>query len=178
MDSGVRFCVGIVAVAASSSAAFAQERNRPLLATEFPARVLAAHNVARVQAGAAQLSWDPVLAEGAAQHAVYMARTGDFNHSDRRTRPGIGENLWSGTHGAYSIETAVGGWAAERRKFQPGIFPNNSSTGNWLDISHYTQMIWPTTTRVGCALASNMRTDYLVCRYSPKGNIDGRNIGN
>jgi hypothetical protein len=38
-------------------------------------------------------------------------------------------------------------------------------------------MIWPTTTRVGCALASTPRTDYLVCRYSPAGNIDGRWVG-
>ena len=38
------------------------------------------------------------------------------------------------------------------------------------------QMIWPTTTHVGCALASNARSDYLVCRYSPAGNIDGRQL--
>jgi hypothetical protein len=37
-------------------------------------------------------------------------------------------------------------------------------------------MIWPTTTRVGCALATNASTDYLVCRYSPAGNIDGRPV--
>jgi hypothetical protein len=68
----------------------------------------------------------------------------------------------------------VGNWASERRYFVPGTFPNNSRSGNWEDIGHYTQMIWPTTTHVGCALASNATTDYLVCRYSPAGNVDGR----
>jgi hypothetical protein len=27
---------------------------------------------------------------------------------------------------------------------------------------------------MGCAMASNARNDYLVCRYSPAGNIVGR----
>jgi hypothetical protein len=38
-------------------------------------------------------------------------------------------------------------------------------------------MIWPTTTNIGCALASTPRTDYLVCRYAAAGNIDGRPVG-
>jgi hypothetical protein len=82
-----------------------------------------------------------------------------------------------GSRGAYSVETMVGGWASEKRNFMAGIFPNNSRTGNWIDVAHYTQMIWPTTQRIGCALASNGRTDYLVCRYAPAGNIDGRCVG-
>jgi len=105
-----------------------------------------------------------------------MAATGRFEHSDRRTRPGIGENIWFGTHGRYSVEAMVGAWAAEKRLFVPGIYPNVSRTGNWADVPHYTQMIWRTTQRVGCAVAATPRLDYLVCRYSPKGNIDGRRM--
>ena len=37
-------------------------------------------------------------------------------------------------------------------------------------------MIWPTTQRVGCAVASTQRVDYLVCRYATAGNIDGRPV--
>ena len=149
----------------------------PLLATEFPARVLAAHNVERVRIGATILVWDSLLAEGAALHAARMAASNDFSHSDRSTRIGVGENLWRGTRGAYPVEAMVGAWLGERRDFIPGVFPNNSRTGDWMAVSHYTQMIWPTTTHVGCALASNRSTDYLVCRYSPKGNVDGRPVG-
>lgn len=71
----------------------------------------------------------------------------------------------------------VGAWASEKRMFAPGVFPAVSRTGNWIDVAHYTQMIWPTTQRIGCALASTGRTDYLVCRYSPAGNVDGRWVG-
>lgn len=146
-------------------------------AAQFPARVLAAHNAARARAGVAPLVWDDALGSAAAAYARQMAMTGRFAHSDRSRRRGTGENLWMGTRGAFSIEAMVGGWASERRWFRPGIFPNVSRTGNWEDVGHYSQMIWPTTTRLGCALASTAHIDYLVCRYAGAGNIDGRSVG-
>jgi cysteine-rich secretory family protein len=157
----------------AASAAAAQPQS---FASQFPARVLAAHNAQRAALGLPPLVWDNAIGTGAAAYAAQMASTGLFQHSDRSTRPGIGENLWYGTHGAYSVEAMVGGWASERHDFAAGVFPNVSRTGNWMDVAHYTQMIWPTTQRVGCALAATPRTDYLVCRYSPKGNIDGRRV--
>ena len=145
-------------------------------AAQFPARILAAHNAVRAQAGVAPLVWDNALGSAAAVYARQMAMTGRFAHSDRSQRRGVGENLWMGSRGAYSVETMVGSWASERRVFRPGVFPAVSRTGSWADVGHYTQMVWPTTTHVGCAIASTARTDYLVCRYSPAGNIDGRPV--
>ena len=46
--------------------------------------------------------------------------------------------------------------------------------GNWVDVAHYTQMIWKTTTHVGCAIYRDGGWDYLICRYSPPGNRDGK----
>jgi hypothetical protein len=165
------FASVIALVAAAPSAA------QPLIASQFPARVLAAHNKERAQVGVAPLVWDNDLGTAAAAYAQLMAFTGQFQHSDRGARRGIGENLWAGTHGAFSVEAMVGAWASEKQTFMPGIFPNNSRTGNWIDVGHYTQIIWPATQRVGCALASTPRTDYLVCRYFPAGNVDGRWVG-
>lgn len=123
------------------------------------------------------MAWDPALAAGAVGWAQYLAATGAFVHSDRKARRGIGENLWMGTRGAYRIEDMTGMWDEERRNFVPGIFPNNSRTGNWMDIAHYSQIIWPATQRVGCALVGGRSGDVLVCRYAPAGNIDGRAVG-
>jgi hypothetical protein len=81
-----------------------------------------------------------------------------------------------GTRGAFSVHTMVGAWSSEKRMFFPGIFPNVSSTGNWVDIAHYTQMMWRTTQRLGCAIRSSARSDYLVCRYGPPGNRDGTRV--
>jgi hypothetical protein len=70
----------------------------------------------------------------------------------------------------------VGTWIDEKRVFQPGVFPNVSRTGNWEDVAHYTQLISRGTTRVGCAIHQALRWDFLICRYSPPGNIDGKPV--
>lgn len=136
-------------------------------------RLLAAHNVERARVRVAPLQWDPLLAAAAASYGPALARSVGLPHSPRASRPGQRENLWMGTRGAYSPEQMVGSWIDERRQFRPGIYPNVSTTGNWADVSHYTQLIWRGTMRVGCAIHSTPRWDYLICRYSPPGNRDG-----
>ena len=103
-------------------------------------------------------------------------RAGAFSIRRGQAGPGQRENLWRGTAYAFLPAQMVGSWAAEKRYFRPGIFPAVSTTGNWIDVSHYTQMIWPTTTRVGCAIYRAPQWDYLICRYSPPGNVDGKPV--
>lgn len=124
--------------------------------------------------GVAPLAWDPALAAAAASYGPVLSASGRLQHSPRASRPGQRENLWRGTRASYSPEQMVGSWIAERHYFRSGVFPNVSITGNWMDVAHYTTMMWPTTTRVGCAIYRDRSWDYLVCRYSPPGNIDGR----
>ena len=140
------------------------------------ARLLAAHNRERASVGVPPLRWDAALAASAAAYGPTLAALGRLQHSPRDIRPGQSENLWMGTRGAFSPEQMVGSWAAERADFRPGTFPHVSRTGNWFDVSHYTQMIWPGTTSLGCAVHRNRRYDFLICRYAPRGNIDGRRV--
>lgn len=136
--------------------------------------MLTAHNHARAAAGVPSLAWSPALAESAAAYAEEMAATARFEHARQPQGPGReGENLWTGTRQAYRYDEMIGHWVAEKRHFVNGVTPAFSHTGRWRDVSHYTQIIWRGTTRVGCAMASNRRDDYLVCRYSPPGNVVG-----
>ena len=135
--------------------------------------MIAAHNQARRQYGVGPLVWDEVLARDAAAYARVLARTGRFEHAPQRRRPPQGENLFMGTRGAYSYADMIGLLIDERRYFRPGRFPAVSRTGDWSAVAHYTQIVWPSSQRVGCATASNRSNDYLVCRYLPAGNIVG-----
>lgn len=138
------------------------------------ASVLRLHNQARRDFGVPPVQWSDELAAGALAHAQYMAATGIYGH-DRTPgrRKKSGENLWRGQRGLFAYDVMVQVMVDEARLFQPGAFPANSRSGNWSDVAHYTQIVWPTTTHVGCALASSTTTDYFVCRYSPTGNKDG-----
>jgi cysteine-rich secretory family protein len=173
----------IVLPAALSAAGAAAGGDRPgspaiqaARAQDLAARLLAAHNRERTAVRVPPLRWDPALADAAAGYAPRLAALGRLEHSPRNARPGQSENLWMGSAGAYSPEQMVANWAREKSWFRPGVFPNVSSTGDWMDVSHYTQMIWPTTTSVGCAVHRRGRNDYLICRYAPRGNQDGRRV--
>jgi hypothetical protein len=142
---------------------------------ELAVRLLAAHNRERALVGHPPLAWDPDLAASAASYGPTLASLGRLVHSPRETRPGQRENLAKAWHGTLTPEQLVDLWSREKLMLQPGLFPAVSRTGQWEDVAHYTQMVWPTTTRVGCAIFA-ADWDYLICRYSPPGNIDGKPV--
>lgn len=175
--------VSLLALLSASTGAATAAHNAPeLIAVPHvgqPALVgelLQAHNGDRHRLGLAPLAWDPMLAEGARTHANALARLNLIQHSPKAGRRGIGENLWMGTRGYYRPATMVGTWSSERRWFRAGRFPDVSTTGNWADVGHYTQMIWRATKRVGCAISRSATSDILVCRYWPSGNVSGRTV--
>ena len=145
------------------------------LTDEVAATLLAVHNRERAMVGVQPLRWDPALARAAAAYGPRLASLGRLVHSPREGRPGQRENL-AMDHSAFtSPERLIGTWVAEKRDLLPGTFPQVSRTGQWKDVGHYTQMVWKTTTHVGCAIHSDERQwSYLICRYSPPGNVNGR----
>jgi hypothetical protein len=167
----IGLCAAIIAAFASAPVAGAVTPGAAPGGLE--SRLLYLHNAERQRVGAPALQWDPRLAAAAAAYGPTLDRLGRLEHSPRASRPGQRENLWYGTRGAFSADQMVGSWVAERAYFRPGVFPYVSRTGNWLDVSHYTQLIWRTTTHVGCAVYRGGRYDFLICRYSPPGNRDG-----
>ena len=139
------------------------------------ATMLRGHADARRAVGLPPLAWSDALAASARAYAEEMARTGRFAHAKQpmdRTRQG--ENLWTGTRGAYAYDEMIGHWVAERRDFVNQPTPGFSRTGRWQDVGHYAQIVWRNTTAVGCAVAAGARDEYLVCRYAPPGNVVGQ----
>ncbi len=168
----------VVTVALSAFAAIiviavpsAAQRSNP-----FAIELLEAHNEARDAVGVPRLAWSNRLAREAQEWAQELARQGRMVHADRSNRNGAGENLWMGSAGRYSAQTMVDGFIAEQRHFTSGTFPQVSTTGNWRDVGHYTQVIWRDTREVGCAVAPGEHYDFLVCRYFPAGNVYNQTV--
>lgn len=168
MEVGLTRCLGVLVLATATMASPAAAQSTP----SFETVILTSHNNARAKVGSVPMVWDANLARAAAVWAQNLARSNRFQHDPNNPD---GENLWIGTKGMFPADQMVNAWIAESQFFKPGIFPNVSTTGNWYSVGHYSQMIWNSSTRLGCALASSAASDVLVCRYSPSGNISGRN---
>ncbi|MCB2065055.1 MAG: SCP-like extracellular [Erythrobacter sp.] len=172
MRNGRVASAALALIAALSVPSAAQEaRINP-----FAQRLLAEHNQARDAVGVPRLAWSARLAGEAQQWAEHLAQQGRMEHSSREGRGGAGENLWAGTAGRYGADRMVGAFVAERQYFRNGMFPRVSTTGNWSDVGHYTQVVWRETQEVGCAVARGEQWDFLVCRYWPAGNTYDRAV--
>jgi hypothetical protein len=145
--------------------------------TNLAARLLAKHNEARDAKRLPRLTWSPALAAAAIPWGQTVAKDGNLRHSAKESRPGQGENIWMGTAHFYSLEHMMDRFLDEERMFRPGVFPEVTTTKKWEDVAHYTQIIWPETREVGCALVTANDRDALVCRYSPPGNVFGQPVG-
>jgi uncharacterized protein YkwD len=121
--------------------------------------ILTVHNQLRKRHSAGALQWDNKLASFA---SAYASRC-KLAHS----HAGYGENLAAGHR---SITAAIDAWYAEgarysykEARYTPGL-------------GHFTQLVWKSTTRVGCGIAAcngkhGVPGNLLVCEYSPAGNV-------
>jgi uncharacterized protein YkwD len=140
--------------------------------TAFIGAVLQEHNVYRTPLGLPGLEWSDALAKDALAWGEQLAKGDRGQHDPQIRSMNEGENLWWGTANAFSYVQMVDGWGGEKKDFVYGTFPE-CKTRRSAVVGHYTQIVWKTTRSVGCALVSNGRTDFLVCRYGPPGNMEG-----
>ena len=141
-------------------------------------RLLDRTNAIRVFFGVKPLRWNDGLATGALEQAKHIAAIKQLQHASKVGRGDVRENLLRIRAGS-SPDDMIEVWGAEIGDLIPGVslFPNSAIDGFWDHVAHLTQIIWPTTTDMGCAWVESDGWIYLVCRYSPGGNKDGKPVG-
>jgi uncharacterized protein YkwD len=146
-----RLVVAMLALGLTSacSAALAQDEGQGLLD---------AHNAYREKHCVPALTWSPEIAATAQKWADACSMSHDSNS-------GYGENLAWGT--GLSAGAAVDMWYGEASKY------DFASPGYKSGIGHFTQMIWKSSTQLGCGVATCGDQTFRVCRYSPPGNYEG-----
>ncbi len=142
----------------------------------FASRILEIHNSERALVGVRPLRWNMQLEQDATSYAQSLAQIHELVHAPREGRGIERENLLQARIG-WTPTQMMNVWISEKNNFVPGFYPNIARDGNWLNVSHYSQIIWPTTTDVGCGWAIGGGSEWLVCRYSPGGNKDGKPVG-
>ncbi|KAI7821198.1 CAP domain-containing protein [Gamsiella multidivaricata] len=138
-------------------------------------QVLAEHNQARARYGARALQWTPALYSATVQY-VQMCK---FAHSNAESQ--YGENIYASSNPNTGIKDAVAAWMAESSNY------NYNNPGFSAATGQFTQVVWKNTQQVTCAMAScpagaifPQPSKYIVCRYTPQGNIAGQfpqNVG-
>jgi pathogenesis-related protein 1 len=129
---------------------------------------LAAHNDWRARYKVPALTWDPALASFAQDWANQIAASENFDH---RPNNQYGENIFWGSADSYTPASVVNGWGGEVADYDAAA--NSCAEGK--ACGHYTQLVWSTTTAVGCGKATDSTGAVnWVCNYNPPGNFDGQ----
>jgi len=148
--------------------------------SDFAREILNAHNQARISANnpvpnpaLAPLQWSA----SAASTAQAWADKCQASHNPELKN--LGENIAFATPNKLTTAGVVQGWAAEASNYSYGT--NACAPGKV--CGHYTQLVWRSTTHVGCAtkecdknspFAGFTRWQIWVCNYSPPGNFVGQ----
>ena len=143
--------------------------------------IVATHNRWRAQVGVGELSYSPELAVSAQAWADNLKKTNQCHMRHSKPEGQYGENIfwasamtWSdGRRELQKISSAkpVDSWGSEISDYD---YAKNSCKPGKM-CGHYTQMVWKTSTKVGCALAvcEDSQEQVWVCQYQPAGNWVG-----
>jgi uncharacterized protein YkwD len=162
----------IVAVLLASGApkSFASKNDPPV----FQEEILKKMNELRARHGVLPLKLNPALNQYAEERANAVSEKGGLRAGHAGLKPGYGENLyWSWSTGTvmFSGTAAAESWYAEQKDYK-------ADEKNTPSAERFTQMIWKGTTEVGCARLgkpeSTYFSTYIVCVFSPPGNVAGQ----
>ena len=130
--------------------------------------ILEQHNYWRAYVGIKEkLVWSDEMEDLAADWARNLKQKNcGFEH---RPNNKAGENLFMGTSGFYGAKDVVDAWASEKEDYNYGR--NKCKSGKV--CGHYTQIVWRTTQKVGCAKIECGGNVIWVCNYDPPGNWVG-----
>lgn len=125
------------------------------------------------------VTWDAALADTAYNYlSQCTSSNGDLvDHNEDRTQDYaalggtdyVGENIYASSASSIDPADAVKSWMSEAPNYKPG---DVTSAG------HYTQVVWRTSVRIGCAIVNCPSVRFhntVLCDYAPGGNIKGQN---
>lgn len=136
---------------------------------EIESATLRTNTIRQEQYSDAPMEWNDTIANSAQNHLNTLVNNGQFEHSTSEH----GENLYLSSFESSYID-AIDAWYNEIAHYN--VEDNSCDDGQV--CGHYTQLIWKTTTQMGCAkgiytTGEHQGSTLIVCQYNPAGNIIG-----
>jgi len=162
----------------------ADDNNRRIsaLTSTEQAEMLNAHNDWRQGVGVKPLAWSTPLADSAQHYAKQLSLSGCIMQHSKTEH---GENLYwasprtrTSSSGKTSTQVqtispkhVANQWASEAKDYKH----SSNTCRSGAVCGHYTQMVWHSTTQLGCGKALCVNQAQLwVCHYAPAGNFIGQ----
>ena len=158
-------------------------------AEPIAADMLAAHNQWRSEVASPALTWSNSLQTEAQNWANQLKANGcHMKHSTGSSgenlywasaqksatgKDAAGHWIWKHSLQAVSDKKVTDSWGSEKQWYDYSNNQCNAPAGQ--ACGHYTQVVWKTTTEVGCANAvCDDFSQVWVCNYAPAGNYVGQ----
>ncbi|XP_047093542.1 pathogenesis-related protein 1-like [Lolium rigidum] len=134
--------------------------------------MLDAHNTVRASVGVPPVVWDDTVATYADAFAEKRRADCLFEFSPLG-RP-YGENVFVGTGSEWNYVDALNWWVAEKQYYDHATNTCSAPPGKSCDA--YKQVVWRDTTAIGCQglVCDGNAGVYVICDYSPPGNVVGQ----
>jgi len=171
---------------AATSAAPAAATTAASTSDSYSQAILDQHNNHRANSSAPDLSWSTDMANIAAQ----IASSCVYAHNTTAGGGGYGQNIGAGAEPSAVPAMITNEMYDNEIGFYPTPYGNDSpDMTNFEKWGHYSQIVWKSTTSVGCATqycpnglanaGSGVSPYFTVCNYSPPGNFAGEysNVG-
>ncbi len=139
--------------------------------------MIAVHNKWRSKTGVPDLTWSNELARSSQEWVDHLAKT---SCSQGHSGGSHGENIYQAgpvmrADGSTSMQNITAQDVVDAWGNEVNDYDYNDNTCHSV-CGHYTQVVWKTTTEVGCAMAvcGDKKTQLWACQYSPAGNMVGQ----
>jgi uncharacterized protein YkwD len=147
----------------------------------FRNSALSKHNSYRATHHSPNMTFSDSVNNTAQTWAQYLATNKVFQHSSSSQRNNAGENLYvsyttTSTAASTLADAALKKWYNEVSAY------NYANPGYSSQTGHFTQVVWKSSTQLGCGAAQGTKTIngnnynafYVVCHYAPAGNVQGQ----
>ncbi|KAJ9643651.1 uncharacterized protein PV06_09162 [Exophiala oligosperma] len=154
------------------------------VSSDYQQGILDSHNIHRRNASVSDLTWSDNMASIAAQIAASCV----YAHDTSTGGGGYGQNIGAGAAPSDVPGMITNEMYNNEINWYPlpyGVEPDMTNFEKW---GHYSQIVWKSTTSVGCATqycpnglantGGGVSPYFTVCNYSPPGNFGGEYAAN